>query len=71
LRELIRHRISMVDERAAESNRIQKVLEGGNIRLGSVLTDILGKSGRAMLTALVAGSIHTGSRGRSGAWYAA
>lgn len=57
LRELIRYRISMTGERGAETNRIHKVLEGGNIRLGSVLTDILGKSGRKMLAALAAGPI--------------
>ena len=55
LRELIRYRITLVGERADEANRIQKVLEGGNIKLGSVVTDILGKSGRAMLGALAAG----------------
>lgn len=56
LRELIRYRISLVAERAAEANRIQKVLEGGNIKLGTVVADILGTSGRAMLTALAAGA---------------
>lgn len=55
LRELIRYRITLVGERADEANRIQKVLEGGNIKLGTVVTDILGKSGRAMLGALAAG----------------
>ncbi len=55
LRELIRYRITMVSERADETNRIHKVLEGGNIKLGSVVTDILGKSGRAMLEALATG----------------
>jgi len=56
LRELVRYRISLIRERADEANRIQKVLEGGNIKLGSVLSDILGKSGRAILTAIVAGA---------------
>lgn len=56
LRELVRYRLSLVSERTAEANRIQKVLEGGNIKLGSVLSAILGKSGRAMLDALVAGN---------------
>ncbi len=56
LRELVRYRISLIEERADEANRIQKVLEGGNIKLGSVVTDILGKSGRAMLTAMATGS---------------
>ncbi len=55
LRELVRYRISLIEERADEANRIQKVLEGGNIKLGSVVTDILGKSGRAMLTAMATG----------------
>jgi len=55
LRELVRYRISLIRERADEANRIQKVLEGGNIKLGSVITDILGKSGRAILRALLAG----------------
>ena len=52
LRELIRYRISLIEERADEANRIQKVLEGGNIKLAAVISDILGRSGRAMLIAL-------------------
>ena len=56
LRELVRYRISLIRERADEANRIQKVLEGGNIKLGSVVWDILGKSGRAILTAIAAGT---------------
>ncbi|HLW49027.1 MAG TPA: IS110 family transposase [bacterium] len=55
LRELVRYRLSLVSERTAEANRIQKVLEGGNIKLGSVVSEMLGKSGRAMLEALAAG----------------
>jgi len=55
LRELVRYRKSLVQERAREANRIQKVLEGANIKLGSVASDVLGKSGRAMLEAIVAG----------------
>lgn len=55
LRELVRYRTSLVRERAAEVNRIQKVLEGANIKLGSVVTDVLGVSGRAMVAALVDG----------------
>lgn len=39
----------------AEVNRLQKALEGANIKLSSVATDIMGRSGRAMLAALVAG----------------
>ena len=56
LRELTRYRTSLVRERAAEVNRLQKSLEGANIKLASVVTDILGKSGREMLEALIAGS---------------
>ena len=55
LRELIRYRCSLIEERSRETNRIQKVLEGANIKLSTVATDILGKSSRAMLEALIAG----------------
>jgi transposase len=55
LRELTRYRASLVRERAAEVNRLQKVLEGANVKLAAVATDIMGKSGREMLTALVEG----------------
>lgn len=55
LRELIRYRRSLIDERAREVNRIQKVLEGANIKLSSVASDVLGKSARAMIEALIAG----------------
>jgi transposase len=57
LRELTRYRVSLVRERAAEANRIQKTLEGANIKLASVASDILGLSGRHMLEALVAGQM--------------
>lgn len=55
LRELVAYRSTLVAERASEANRIAKVLEGGNIKLGSVVSDILGKSSRSMLHALAAG----------------
>lgn len=55
LRELTRYRTSLVGERAREVNRIQKVLEGGNIKIGSVLSDVLGVSGTRMLEALAQG----------------
>jgi transposase len=55
LRELIRYRRSLIEERAREANRMQKVLEGANIKLSSVASDILGKSGHAMLEAMIAG----------------
>src|SRR3954465_12325772 len=56
LRELTRYRTSLVRERTAEANRLQKTLEGANIKLAAVATDIPGASGRAMLAALVAGT---------------
>ena len=55
LRELTRYRTTLVRERAAEVNRIQKVLEGANIKLAGVASDVLGASGQAMLRALIAG----------------
>jgi transposase len=55
LRELTRYRTSLVRARAAEANRLQKTLEGANVKLGAVATDVLGKSGRDILAALVAG----------------
>ncbi len=56
LRELTRYRTSLVRERSAEVNRLQKVLEGANIKLSVVAKDIMGVSGRAILAALLAGS---------------
>ncbi len=55
LRELTRYRRSLIEERSREVNRIQKLLEGANIKLSSVATDITGVSGRAMLEAMVSG----------------
>lgn len=55
LAELVRYRRSLVEMRSAEVNRIQKVLEGANIKLGSVLSNVVGVSGRAMLDRLAAG----------------
>jgi transposase len=55
LRDLTRHRSNFVRERATLVNRVQKVLEGANLKLAAVATDVLGVSGRAMLEALVAG----------------
>lgn len=55
LRELTRYRTQLVRERASEVNRIQKILEGANLKLGSVASDVVGQSGTAMLEAIVAG----------------
>lgn len=49
------YRRSLIQERSSEVNRIQKVLAGANIKLGSVATDIMGLSGRAILQALATG----------------
>lgn len=69
LRELTRYRRSLVQERSRESQRLQKVLEGANIKLASVASDVLGASGRDMLRALIHGeedveSIAALARGR-------
>jgi len=55
LRDLSRTRKQLVREVAQHTLRIEKVLEDANIKLSSVVSDVLGKSGRAMLEALVAG----------------
>ena len=53
LRELTRQRSQLIAERARVANRIQKLLEDANLKLGSVVSDILGKSSRAMIGALI------------------
>jgi transposase len=55
LRDLTRYRTKLVQERVREVNRVQGVLERANIKLASVIADIMGVSGRAMLEALIAG----------------
>jgi transposase len=55
LRDLTRHRSTVVEERARIVNRLQKVLEDTNIKLAAVASDITGKSARTMLEALLAG----------------
>ena len=56
LRDLLRYRTSLVQERAREINRVQKVLEDANVKLASVAANVLGVSGRQMLEAIVAGN---------------
>ncbi len=53
LRELARYRKSLIEERARELNRLQKILEGANIKLDSVIRDINGKSARNLLENIV------------------
>lgn len=55
LRELTRHRRSLIQERSQVRNRIQKLLEGVNLKLASVISDVAGVSGRAILNALAEG----------------
>lgn len=55
LRDLTRYRTKLGDERKSEVNRLHKVLEDANIKLGSVASDLMGVSGRAILAELVKG----------------
>ncbi|MED3564106.1 IS110 family transposase [Bacillus xiapuensis] len=55
LRELVRYRRSIIEERARQHNRIQKVLEGANLKLGSVVSEIMGVSSQEMLRAIANG----------------
>jgi len=55
LREMTRYRTTLVQERTRLVNRVQKLLEGANIKLSSVVTDVMGVSARAMLAEIVAG----------------
>lgn len=59
LRELTRHRKTLIQERGRIANRIQKVLEAANIKLGSVASDILGVAARSILQALIQGERNT------------
>lgn len=56
LRDLTRYRVQQVQERAREVNRLCKLLEDTGLKLTSVVTDVMGVSGRAMLAALVDGT---------------
>ena len=53
LRDLTRRRRTLVGDGAAEKNRVQKILEDANVKLGNVLSDVFGTSGQAMLEALL------------------
>jgi transposase len=55
LRDLTRHRVQLTQEHTRVANRIAKTLEDANLKLASVASDILGKSGRLMLRALIGG----------------
>jgi len=55
MRSLLRTRKQLVRERSSHIQRLQKTLEDGNIKLDSVISDVMGLSGRAMVEALIAG----------------
>jgi transposase len=55
LRDLTRQRAQVIGEHSRIANRIQKVLEDANLKLGSVASDVVGVSGRLMLQAIIAG----------------
>ncbi len=59
LRDLTRYRVSLAQEENRIANRVQKVLEDANLKLASVASDPLGVSGRAILTAILAGEEDT------------
>ena len=55
LRELTRYRQTLVREQVSVANRVQRIIESGNIKLGQVASDVLGVSGRLMLRAVSEG----------------
>ncbi len=55
LRDLTRYRIKLIQDRTSEINRVQKILEDANIKLGSVVSDIMGVSARDMLDGIISG----------------
>ena len=55
MRELLRYRRKLTESQAAERNRLLKLLETANIKLASMMSDVFGVSGRAMLRALIEG----------------
>ena len=57
LRELVRYRKSLVGERTRELNRLQKMLEGANIKLSGTVAEINGKSARNILEYLISGGV--------------
>ena len=61
MRDLLRTRKQFVRERSGHTQRIQKTLEDANIKLDSVITDIVGLSGRRMIEALIAGQTDPGA----------
>jgi len=55
LREVVRYRRSIIQEMAREKNRVQKILEGSNIKISSIISDVLGLNGRKLLKGMIEG----------------
>src|SRR5437667_1390231 len=55
LRDLTRYRVRLTEERTREVNRVQKTLEGMNIKVGDGVSDVMGKASRMILSAIVDG----------------
>ena len=68
LRDLTRRRRRLVGEGAAERNRVQKVLEDANVKLGNVLSDVFGTSGQVMLEALLENKQSAAEIAKLGHW---
>jgi transposase len=60
LRDLTRYRVRLTEEKAREVNRIQKTLEDTNLKLGDVVSDIMGKASRMILQAIADGETDAG-----------
>lgn len=59
MRDLFRYRKKLTSQIVAEKNRLQKILEDANIKLGSVISDVFGKSGTDIISAIIAGQTDT------------
>jgi transposase len=59
MRDLFRYKKKLTRQIVAEKNRLQKILEDANIKLGSIISDVFGKSGTAIVNAIIAGSTDT------------
>ena len=55
MRDLFRYRKKLITQIVAEKNRFQKILEDANIKLGCVISDVFGKSGKAIMDAIIGG----------------
>jgi transposase len=60
LRDLTRYRVRLTEEKAREVNRVQKTLEDTNLKLGDVVSDIMGKASRLILQAIADGETNPG-----------